>query len=83
MKTIISAVAVLLVVASLAIAQAQSNRTEVRSPSGKLLYTTTRKGDTTEVRKPSGKLLFKSKTLKGKTEIRSPSGRLLETIKKK
>jgi hypothetical protein len=56
----------------------KSIKQRVRDPYGRLLYTTTTRGNQTEVRGPSGKLLIKSKTLSnGRTESRSPSGKLL------
>jgi hypothetical protein len=57
--------------------------TEVRSPSGKLLYKTKTRSDTTEVRSPSGKLLLKTKQRDGSIEARSPSGKLLYRTKSK
>jgi len=80
MKTVLSLVAVLLLLTVPALAE-QPVRGEVRSSSGKLLYKTVTRGNQTEVRTPSGKLLMKSKTTDGKTEVRSPSGKLLYKVK--
>lgn len=52
----------LLCVPLLVFGEGKTVKGEVRSPSGKLLYKTTTKGDTTEVRSPSGKLLMKYKS---------------------
>ena len=67
---------------SLAFGQSQPIKGEVRSPSGKLLYKSTTRGNQTEVRNPSGKLLIGAKTSSdGKTEVRSPTGNLLYKLK--
>lgn len=62
---------------------AQTSTTEVRSPSGKLLYKAKTRGSVTEVRSPSGKLLLKTKQRNGSIEARSPSGKLLYKTKSK
>jgi hypothetical protein len=68
----------LLVMIPFSFAGSPSVKSEHRSAAGKLLYTTTTKGNQTEARSPSGKLLWKSKTVGEKTEVRSPSGKLIE-----
>jgi hypothetical protein len=80
MKTVLSLVAALLLLTASTFAE-QPVRRETRSPSGKLLYKTTTRGDQTEVRTPDGKLLMKSKTTDGGSEVRSPSGKLLYKVK--
>ena len=64
-----------------AFAGSQPERSDVRSPTGKLLFKTITRGTTTEVRSPTGKLLYRSKTKNGRTEARSPSGKLLYKTK--
>jgi len=72
---------VVVFVVSSAFGGSQPQRGDVRSPSGKVIYKTTTRGNKTEVRSPSGKLLYKSKTKNGTTEVRSPSGKLLYKVK--
>jgi hypothetical protein len=55
----------------------QPTKRDIRDSSGKLLYTTTTRGNQAEVRNPTGKLLLKIKTTDGTTQSRSPSGKLL------
>ena len=81
MKKVTVIITALLTLGVLAHAGSPTVRSQIRDPSGKLLYNTKTTGNTTEVRNPSGKLIIKSKTTGGKTEVRSPSGKLLETIK--
>ncbi len=81
MKKVVLIITVLLSLGILAQAGSPNVRSQIRSPSGKLLYNTRITGNTTEVRNPSGKLIIKSKTTGNKTEVRSPTGKLLETIK--
>jgi len=66
---------------TLVFAETRTIRKEIRSPSGKLQYTTTTRGDRTEVRDPSGKLLETRKKSGDRIEARSPSGKLLRNIK--
>lgn len=80
MRLILSFVAIFFCLITSALAD-QPVKGEVRSPSGKLLYTTITRGNQTEVRSPSGKLLMKSTTTGGKTDVRSPSGKLLYRVK--
>jgi hypothetical protein len=80
MKTVLLLVAALFLLTASAFAE-QPIKNGVRSPSGKLLYKTTARGDQTEVRAPSGKLLMKAKTTNGGTEVRSPLGKLLYKVK--
>ena len=81
MKKVVLILTFFLTLGALAQAGSPTVRSQIRNPSGKLLYNTRTTGNTTEVRDPSGKLVIKSKTTGGKTEVRSPSGKLLETIK--
>jgi len=80
MKTALLLLAALSILTASAFAE-QPIKGEVRSPSGKLLYKTTTRGNQTEVRTPSGKFLMKAKTTTGGTEARSPSGKLLYKVK--
>lgn len=66
---------------TLVFGETRSVRKEIRSPSGKLQYTTTTRGDRTEVRDPAGKLVETSRRIGNRIEVRSPSGKLLRTIK--
>jgi hypothetical protein len=79
----VTAVSLLLSLWILSESQAQSVKSQVRNPSGKLLYQTKTTGNVTEFRSPTGKLLQKSKTLGNTTEVRSPTGKLLERIQTK
>ena len=81
MKLITLILVALLSLATHAFAESRTVRKEVRSPSGKLQYTTTTRGDRTEVRDPSGKLIETRKKSGDRIEVRSPSGKLLQTIK--
>ncbi len=81
MKLITLILVVVLSLATLAFAESRTVRKEIRSPSGKLLYTTRTTGDRTEVRDPSGKLINTSRKTGNRIQVRSPSGKLLETIK--
>lgn len=81
MKRIAITILVMLSLVSYAFAESSNSSSQVRDPSGKLLYTTKTRGDTTEVRDPSGKLIETRKRSGDRIEVRSPSGKLLETIK--
>ncbi len=81
MKLVALILVAILSLASLAFAESKTVRKEIRSPSGKLLYTTRTTGDRTEVRDPSGKLVKTSRKTGNRIEVRSPSGKLLETIR--
>ena len=81
MKLITLILVAILSLATLVFADSGTVRKEVRSPSGKLQYTTTTRGDRTEVRDPSGKLIETRKKSGDRIEVRSPSGKLLKTIK--
>ena len=81
MKTL-TAILFVVLVSTLALA-GQPARDQVRTPSGKLIGTTTTRGNVTEGRNATGKLEYKS-TVKpnGTTEVRDATGKLLYKINK-
>lgn len=81
MKRITIAILIMLCLIPYAFAESRNSSSQVRDPSGKLLYTTKTRGDRTEVRDPSGRLIETRKKSGDRIEVRSPSGKLLETIK--
>lgn len=81
MKRIAITVLVMMSLVSYAFAEPRKASSQVRNPSGNMLYTTKTRGDTTEVRDPSGKLIETRKKSGDRIEVRTPSGKLLETIK--
>lgn len=83
MKMIALTLLTVLSLTTLALGQSKTVRKEIRSPSGKLLYTTRSAGDRTEVRDPTGRLIETSRKTGNRIEVRGPSGKLLETIRVK
>ena len=81
MKRITIAILIMLCLISYAFAESRNSSSQVRDPSGKLLYTTKTMGDRTEVRDPSGRLIETRKKSGNRIEVRSPSGKLLRSIK--
>jgi hypothetical protein len=81
MRGMILTVVVVSLVSGAIVSADEAVRTEVRSPSGKLLFKIRTQGNTSDIRNAGGRLLMKSRSTNGGTEVRSPSGKLIYRTK--